>query len=185
MRQVTARSPLVDSKPAERVPPTLRARFLGGSSYGRGCIDEWTPDAAPTPDSDPRIIAWRSLCPGWTDSSAATTGATSQSDFGRLQCGCDTHFGGLDCGLGCPDENLHRSSDYQLSPRSGWWLCGDFAGTSHTEAHPDLGPAMFGIDDGDGKVISVRGDLATRGASGPPLCEKPDCTSGYSIRSGF
>ena len=98
------------------------------ADYTGGCIDEWA--------------EWRQLCPGYLTSSApedTIKGEGQVNNFGELVCGCSSNYGGLDCSLGCPDDQLLLSDDYQVSPRQGSWMCAQIAASEATPlVEPDV-----------------------------------------------
>ncbi len=155
--------------------------YDGTGAYEHGCINEWTPKrlAAQDPygENDQEIIAWRSLCPGWTTNPHDTIGQGDGVNFGQLQCGCGNNYGGYSCEQGCPDDQLHLSSGYQATPRSGYWLCGDVAMSNYVEMDAIEGPALIG------NGYSLRGEIPSSTiGGGTDLCENEGCTSGFSIR---
>jgi len=106
-------------------------------TYYRGCINECkelTKAACPQFDAS---VSDRVACdPGPTD-------------FGRLVCGCNAHYAGVDettfdptCELACADPYLHLSSGFDYRTRAGYWLCGDIA-TSVTVAGAVGGYSSF------------------------------------------
>ncbi|MFO0748149.1 MAG: hypothetical protein U1F43_21195 [Myxococcota bacterium] len=141
-------------------------------SYVEGCIDEWN--------------TWPQLCPGWItdlgdDQVQTTIGDGQASKFGELACGCGENYGGQSCDVGCPEVLIDPA--YSLSPRSGWWMCGEVATTSMTSVDEELGPVFSGEDeDGSGLwVIDGQIELAPRERT--PLCEDAsDCNSGWMLR---
>jgi len=159
----------------------------GGGDYTRGCVNEWAPVATTqvgaTQNSE--VYSWRAMCPGWIDDYQATDGNGDVSDFGQLLCGCGENYGGLDCELGCPGEQLHTGADggaYSPTPRKGYWMCGDFAATSYTAPDATYGPALVG-QDGNGLDWVLRGEVPTAPTDRVPLCQNPgDCENGYTVR---
>ncbi|NOZ87436.1 MAG: hypothetical protein GXP49_14425 [Deltaproteobacteria bacterium] len=158
----------------------------GGTSYVRGCIDEWSPTTV-TGDgtSDPEVSAWRSLCPGWSANPAGATGKGSSGNFGKLQCGCTENYGGPSCDLGCPDPLLHVQyidGEYHGTPREGFWMCGDFSGSSYTSLDPEYGPALVGKD-GNGGVYVLKGEVPADTPTDGTVLYQEKCNEGcYSIR---
>ena len=59
--------------------------------YGWGCIDEQA--------------EWRELCPGFVANPRGTLSGANIENHGKLYCGCDYNYGGIDCNLGCPGLN--------------------------------------------------------------------------------
>jgi hypothetical protein len=162
--------------------------------YVRGCVNEWAPDTIVGPGNgtlDPVVAAWRGRCPGWTADPEGTLGQGDPNDFGRLQCGCGTNYGGPSCDLGCPTAELHTNPGYQATPRAGWWMCGHFNATAYPEPDPVLGPALVGPD-GAGSTWVLRGEVPLNPTEARPLCQAADhcqcapggtCThSGYVVR---
>jgi hypothetical protein len=159
--------------------------------YVRGCVNEWTPDSIVGPTNgalDPVIGAWRGRCPGWQADPDGTIGQGDPNDFGRLQCGCGTNYGGLSCDLGCPTAELHTSPGYVATPRQGWWMCGRFGAAGYPQQDPVHGPALVG-QDGAGSTWVLRGDIPLNGTDARPLCEETgncQCTPGESCStSGY
>ncbi|MBT9558773.1 MAG: hypothetical protein IV100_22265 [Myxococcales bacterium] len=144
--------------------------------YERGCINEWTPTAVEGTENgteDVEVAPWRELCPGFSTLPDSVVGQGDQNNFGVLQCGCGNNFGGPDCDVGCPNELLHVSDPYETTPRSGWWLCGDFAASGFETVDDSEGPAGVGLDT-DGAKWVIRGEVES-GADDTLLCENPNC----------
>jgi hypothetical protein len=176
--------------------------------YQRGCINEWAPSevlSGNTGGSDDNIWPWRNLCPGWSENPYGTTGIGDVNDYGRIRCGCNFNYGGLDCEIGCPDDQHFLSDQYQIGPREGYWLCSDFSVTGYESLDPYFGPALVGTETGAicpagtecpadyvcnpetaicERQYVLRGEIPKAPTDGQPLCEDPsnDCASGYSIR---
>ena len=137
--------------------------YLTSADYVGGCIDEWA--------------EWRQLCPGYLESSApedTIKGEGMLTDFGALVCGCSRNYGGLDCSQGCPNDKLLLSSDYQVLPRQGTWMCAQIAAS---DSHPLVEPDVDGGYRLTGSVPAHSGGTAV-------LCENPDggCETGYTLR---
>ena len=166
------------------------------ADYTRGCIDEWRPAAiqgAPTGVDDPIAGAWRALCPGWSDAPTTVLGEGSASDFGRLQCGCGTRYGGPSCNDGCPGDRHHTSEGYVPVPRNGFWMCGEVTASAVTGPDTSAGLALVGggwvLRGGvpevptDGEPLggtSCDGVIKPADAYGSPLIcgASPDCVAG-------
>ncbi|MEL6178260.1 MAG: hypothetical protein AAFS10_04870 [Myxococcota bacterium] len=166
-----------------------------GLPYQGGCISEWD--------------EWPQLCPGFDPNlvssdpnSSPTQGISNEGNFGRLVCGCGFNYGGPECDLGCPDEQVHYGGSnppdspgacdngYCISTsdeggeeggRSGYWMCGDFTTTAYTSFDENVGGA-FSADSQliiGGEIIpgtiTIRGSMpAAGGTDGTPLCENAD-----------
>ncbi|MFO0748153.1 MAG: L-type lectin-domain containing protein [Myxococcota bacterium] len=146
----------------------IAARYVddvGQADYSEGCIDEWR--------------SWPELCPGWDTTLASddqsAVGDGQSLDFGNIVCGCGENYGGLSCQQGCAAADLMLSPGYGVSPRSGWWLCGDLAGSGCSETCADaLAVTDFASQTGGwtlggdahivGSVLRVTSD--TQGVSG-------------------
>ncbi|MBI5493458.1 MAG: hypothetical protein HY904_00425 [Deltaproteobacteria bacterium] len=173
----------VDPSPANGAVGFAATGFLGtGGAYRRGCIDEWSP-TTPGNILDPvtEVAAWRQLCPGWAADPSGTIGQGNSAEFGRLMCGCNDHFGGPNCDLGCPDEQLSLGPGYVATPRTGYWMCADFRGEGYVTLDATYGPALVGQDPSGGTWVML--DDIGRPTDPQPLCESStDCRTGWSIR---
>lgn len=162
--------------------------------YAGGCLNEGS--------------EWPQLCPGFDPQVPFVTQREGDpNNFGELVCGCGFNFGGPDCDLGCPDQQLHYGgtnldqeglcdqgycvTSAEAQGRSGVWMCGDFALTSYTQAQEGVGAAFHGEASlqVDGETlrgsITVRGHIPPAGFGGAALCqninENGDCT-GITVR---
>lgn len=111
--------------------------------YQAGCVDEW--------------LHWPQLCPGFETERTGAIGDGQETDFGSLACGCGFQYGGLACDRGCPGA-VH-SDDYRVSPRSGWWVCGDVTSTSMETFADGVGPVFANIEDTASGVWRVDGQI--------------------------
>lgn len=142
--------------------------------HTRGCVNECVeyPDRCPGYDPDPRFNS--SQCAG------------DIFNFGKLICGCGYNFGGLACEFPCPGEvgpngptgagvsNLFLEWPFFLSPRTGYWLCGEPSVTTFVDpTAPWLGePGGF----------LVRGQIPMMHPVSGALCENAlDCRTGYAV----
>lgn len=168
----------IDQLPSNGAVGFAAVKYVGGSAYARGCINEWTPTSGS--GTTAQVAAWSGLCPGWIDDPVGSVGQGDPSNFGQLQCGCGNNYGGPNCDVGCPDAQLNLSVGYNATPRAGYWMCADFSTTSYSALDATYGPALVG-GDGSGSTYLLRDDLGSP-IDGQPLCEfGADCTTGYVI----
>lgn len=164
--------------------------------YHGGCISE--------------AVEWPQLCPGFDPAAPAVQSQSNLHNFGRLMCGCDRNYGGLECDLGCPDAMLHVGGTNPDSAgscfhgyceaiadtsgleggRSGYWVCADFANTTFAEVLDEAGAAFYGtgsLQVGEEVLegsFTIQGTVPTMGTNGATLCETDEngnCT-GFSVR---
>jgi hypothetical protein len=129
--------------------------------YERGCIDECVEQS---------IIPLARRCPGLTTS----PGMACEGDvdnFGHILCGCLRNYGGAACEVACPGNpagpgygELFLDPAYEISPRSGYWMCGHLSATHG----PDLSGGGF----------ELRGEIPITAVDGAELTG-----GGYSVRS--
>jgi len=174
------------------------SRFVAGqASYARGCVDEWQPDKVtgpPNGSDDPVVIPWRSLCPGWANDPDASIGEADKNNFGLLECGCGSHYGGPECNEGCPDSDLLLSPGYDATPRTGYWMCarrlerlfGQPSGGTPWVPAPQLEATQ---GEGENQVVwTLRADPTERPTDGKRLCQNPDdcdCPDEGKCKIGF
>ncbi len=210
----TSRSPMTYPNPFAPVivceaqlspqPPAvgwaLAAYQANQASYVRGCINEWQPDQVtgdPNGSDDPVVIPWRSLCPGWAEDPMASIGEADALNFGALECGCGSHYGGPQCDQGCPDSHLHLSPGYDATPRTGYWMCGRVTDRLFGEAvggqpwKPTVESTATQVSGDTQTVWTLRSDPTDRPTDGKRLCQDPDdctcpaegpCDIGYVLR---
>lgn len=155
------------------------------AAYAGGCIDEQT--------------EWAEICPGFDPAApGAAVGVGNPRNFGKLICGCGLNYGGADCDLGCPDDQLHFGGDAPIDQpgcvdgyciatpdpdgvdggRSGFWMCGGFTASAHAAPEPTLGHAFHAegalAPDLASGTITVRGHIPTFGTDGTPMCAELD-----------
>ncbi|MEL6179249.1 MAG: hypothetical protein AAFS10_09855, partial [Myxococcota bacterium] len=174
--------------------------------YTKGCINEWAPSSVPE-----ERLAWRSLCPGYAETSAnfppnssssPVRGQGNVNDFGRITCGCGLNYGGPGCDLGCAQPHLGGTLDNTAGP-----LCSCADLDDPTSCYCSLldntepgGRTRGGYwMCGDVDAVSTYSDLSappvhsgggyTLSGSVPsvgfiqaqPMCAGDDCDTGYSI----
>ena len=154
-----------------------------GAIYVRGCIDEYQPSP-----SNEVSRPWRSLCPGFIDNPAAVSGQGNPSNFGKLICGCNVNYGGVNCDIACPtgqpyiggtcdadtSNNGYCPVDPELEGRNGFWMCGSWASTSYDT--PDQ--PFFSSPEG----WKVTGEVPKDGIERPSFCQSDDCETGFKLR---
>ena len=171
----------VDSAPQNNAVGFAASQFkTGPGPYQRGCIDEWAPTSG-NAQLNLEISSWRSLCPGWNDDPVGTIGQGIEKQFGKLACGCGLNYGGLNCDIGCPDAMLNHEADYSYTPRSGYWMCADFATSAVDSLDSEFGPALVG-QSSTGSQYIIRDDIGLP-QDEQALCEfDDDCHTGFVIR---
>ena len=162
--------------------------YIHASSYAGGCIDE--------------AVEWPQLCPGFDPQAPfSTISEGNNRNFGKLMCGCGFNYGGPECDLGCPSEQLHFGGTNPDSAgfcadgycvavadeggeeggRSGYWMCGDFTATAYTEVVNEEVGAAFHAEGSlqvggqtESGSITLRGAMPTFGTDGTPMCQNAD-----------
>ncbi len=171
--------------------------------YSRGCVNE--------------CVEFAARCPGYeADPFKNTTECVGdKADFGKLFCGCGYNSGGTWCEHGCPglvDEaavvpfgysyksatdpgsgvsNLFFQQGYTLTPRQGFWLCGEPAATAYGDwpapwlgdpSNPNVGfkvegevPAMHSVAE------RLSSDCPTADA-GTPAGDAGHCVPGFTVQ---
>lgn len=91
--------------------------FQAGSANVRGCLDECAGMGLLPPDQQ---------CPGFINGmpSAGMMCTVDANNFGAHTCGCGELFAGSACDIGCVPSNFHKSRGFDLTNRSGLWMCG-------------------------------------------------------------
>jgi hypothetical protein len=86
-------------------------------SYIRGCINECAE----------RTVRSCKNFDAATDPSSGryTCDDENRHAFGVLQCGCGRHYAGDHCELGCPNDALFTSAQFNIETRAGTWMCGN------------------------------------------------------------
>ena len=142
----------------------VSVRYDSTYPYSAGCIDEWE--------------AWPDLCPGYDPANPlGTIGDGVDNDFGALACGCGTNYGGASCETGCP--NVLIDPTYTVSPRMGWWMCGEVSAAGMATEDATYGPAFVGSDSSGTWVM--RGTIEVAPRDKTPMCEGGSCGTGWSI----
>jgi hypothetical protein len=118
--------------------------------YVRGCINECAEYGVAS-------------CPNFAPEAAPDSGhlvcdERDRSRFGLLQCGCGQHYGGANCEIACPSDELSTSDDFGVETRSGYWICG--RAVASTGEMNGSGYALFGrvsLSPVDGTVLEGDG----------------------------
>jgi hypothetical protein len=160
----------------------------GADYYTRGCVDE----CAELFETCPNCQKTRESCDGHLENPEFTHCVGDPDDFGRLFCGCGLNFGGVKCDYVCAGDDprdagfdpavgytsLFLQADFELAPRTGYWLCGGVTQTAHDPAEDPLLCQNAGCASG----YTMSGRVPAGLKTDADLCEDPaDCSSGYSL----
>lgn len=89
--------------------PLVTLAFRNGE-YIRGCVDE-----SKGVDGE----GFSDFCPGYQENPRGVKTAGNSGDYGKLICSCNAGYGGVECEIGCPGQELHAGGPNYLVEDSG------------------------------------------------------------------
>jgi hypothetical protein len=124
--------------------------------YIRGCVNECAEQT-------------KTACPNYDPSTPPESNRYTCDDeataaFGRIECGCGRSYGGANCEIGCPGDDLHLDPNFSIETRNGYWMCGrvvastgEMSGSGYTlRGYIPVGPVDGTVLEGGGYRLEAR-----------------------------